>query len=85
MACDKPTPAPGAPSLLPLDRLDEIDNTLYRFMHLCALLSAFAGQNGRNPFTDGLRIEMFAVVFGWIGDELHDVRLSLNELHKDLL
>lgn len=70
--------------LLPGDRLEEIDTTLYHFEHNCALLSAFASQSGAT-FTDGLRLEMYAVVFGWIGDELHDVRLSLGELHKELL
>lgn len=84
MPCSTPAPATGTPSLLPGDRLEEIDTTLYHLQHMCALLSAFAGQPGQNIFTDGLRIEMFAVIFGWIGDELHDARLSLGELHREI-
>ena len=79
-----PTTAQPGGKLLPGDRLEEIDTTLYHFEHNCALLSAFAGQHGNNVFTDGLRLEMYAVVFGWIGDELHDVRLSLNALQQEL-
>jgi hypothetical protein len=82
MPCATSTPTPGA-ELLPGDRLEEIDTTLYQFEQMCALLSAFASQ-GQAVFTDGLRLEMYAVVFGWIGDELHDVRLSLEELHKEI-
>lgn len=80
----KATTAQPGDKLLPGDRLEELDTALYHFEHVCGLLSDFAGQPGRK-FTDGLQIERYAVVFGWIGDELHDVRLSLNELHQELL
>lgn len=82
MACNTSTPTPGE-QLLPGDCLDEIDTTLYHFEHMCALLSAFASQ-GERVFTDGLRLEMYAVVFGWIGDELHDARLRLSEVYRAL-
>lgn len=74
------TPVKGD-DLLPLDRLEEIDTTLYHFEHMCALLSAFAS-HGNAIFTDGMKREHYAVVFGWIEDELHDVRRGLNEVHK---
>lgn len=77
-----PSTSTHAPDLLPLDRLEEIDTILYHLRHMCALLSAFAGQNGHPKFTDGIQLESYAVVFGWIGDELHDTRLGLGEIHK---
>lgn len=72
-------------AILPGDRLEELNTTLDHFAHMCDLLSAFAGAQGPRHFTDGLSLEMYASLFGWIGDELHDVRLSLNELHQELL
>lgn len=42
---------------------------LYVLHHLCSLLSAFAGQQGEKRFTDGIQLETYAVVFGWIADE----------------
>lgn len=79
MACTTPTPAQGD-NLLPLDRLEEIDTTLYHFEHILELLSTFAA--GGNKFTDGIQREHYAAVFGWIGSELHDIRVGLNEVHK---
>ena len=75
------TPAQPGDPILPGDRLEEIDTTLYHFEHMCALIGAFAGQPSAT-FTDGLPLEMYAVVFDWIRDELHDVRLGLEEVRK---
>lgn len=81
MACD--TPAPDT-RLLPLDALDLIESSLYPLQHTCALISAFAGAHGMHVFTDGLPLEMFAVVFGHIGDELHDALLHVEAIRKEL-
>lgn len=97
MACSKPTSDPGAKhprlcdcgkcdgSPTPSARLEDVDTSLYHLRHICALLSAFAGQHGDNQFTDGIRLETYAVVFGWISDELDDVRLDLEEINKALI
>ena len=77
------TTAHPGDKLLPGDRLEQIDDVLYKFSQMCALFSAFACAN-TSVFTDGLRLEMYATVFGWIGDELEDIRTSLGELHKEL-
>ncbi len=82
MSNTTPIAHPGN-KLLPGDRLEEIDDVLYKFSQMCALFSAFAYSNTA-VFTDGLRLETYATVFGWIGDELEEVRASLGELHKEL-
>ena len=68
----------------PGDRLEEIDTELYHLQHICALLEAFAGQQGPRNFTDGLSLEMFAVVFGWIITQMAGARSSLEEVQKEL-
>ena len=75
------TAQPGDP-ILPGDRLEEIDTTLYHFEHMCALIEGLTSAAGRGAHTDGLDIEMFVVVFGWIGEELHDIRLGLEDVRK---
>jgi len=69
-------------TLLPGDALEQIDTTLYHLQHMCDLINGLTGASKPGTHTDGLDVEMFTVVFGWIGDELHDVRLSLESVHR---
>ena len=84
MVCTKPAPDPGTRGLVPLDSLEELDTALYNLQHITTLLGLFAGQSGTRRFTDGLPLETFAVVFGWLGDALHDARLHIDEINKAL-
>ena len=83
MAGNTSAPDSGAQPRLPLDLLPEVEEVLYPLEHLSALLSDFAGQSGRQ-FTDGIQLEHYAVVFGWIGNQVHDVRLQLQEVEQFL-
>jgi len=79
------TVAQPGDKLLPGDRLDEIDTTLYHLRYICGLIEAVANAAPSGACTDPVDIETISVVFGWIGDELHDVRLGLEEINKALM
>ena len=84
MAGIPPTPALGV-SVLDLQRhLEEIDTKLYRLQHVLGLLGDFAGQHSPGQFTDGLKLEMFAVVFDSFSDELREVRGDLEDIQRGL-
>lgn len=75
---------PSDSALLPGDALEQIDTTLYHLQHMCDLINGLTSAGPPGTHTDGLDVEMFTVVFGWIGDELHDVRLALEPVHRAL-
>lgn len=85
MACTTTTPAQGARNLALQHRLEEIDTTLYRLQHTLQLLGDFAGQHGSRKFTDGLQLEMFAVVFGSFSDQVLEVRGALSAIQEEIL
>ena len=80
---DSSTPQPTG--LLPGDRLDEVETTIYTLHHICALYGDFAGQHGNRVFTDGLQLEHFSVVFGWLSDQLHHAHLHVCEIQKEFI
>ena len=67
------------------DALEEIDGTLFRMMQMCRLIESLGSACRPDARTDGIDPEPFHVVFGWIGDELHDVRLALESVHRSLI
>jgi len=83
MACKTPAPSPGE-QLLPGDRLEEIDTTLYHLQSICGVIDSLSTACPLGARTDGIDPEPFHVLFGWIGDELRDIRLGLEEINKEL-
>lgn len=57
--------------------LEALSYRLYQLHHICSLLSMFAGQQGTSRFTDGIQLETYQVVFGWIADEMKAIREEL--------
>lgn len=76
--------AAQAGELLAGDALDEIDTTMFRLQNMCRVIEGLGSACPLGARTDGIDPEPFHVVFGWIADELHDIRLALGCVHKAL-
>lgn len=82
MPCTSPAPATEAKPADPRDLVDNVSNRLYNLQQICALINALAGTPGHAKFSDGIPLETFAAVFGWIQEEMSDARLQLAEIYQ---
>ena len=69
MACTTPTPAATKPYV----HLEAVDTYLYHLSHLCDFINAISSAQPGH-FTDGIRFETIAVVFGFMGEQLKEAR-----------
>lgn len=59
------------------EQREALSYRLYQLHHICSLLSAFAGQQGTRRFTDGIQLETYQVVFGWLADEINAIKEAM--------
>lgn len=65
-------------------RLHEMEQALSHLSHFCELVSEVAKCTAASVVRHPVRPDNLASVFGWIGIELHDLRLHVLELDKEL-
>lgn len=64
--------------------LDDLEWRLFVAHHVAGLLGDFANQGPRDNFSDGLPMERYAVVFGWLSKEIGEARDTVLELYEEI-